>query len=76
MENLVCPECGHDEFTQTRTTRIEYTLSYDSRAGWYETAESCVDSGDMGDHEIECADCGYECDADALVTIEQYNESE
>lgn len=73
---LVCADCGHDTFEQVRTTRTEYTMQFDARAGWYETAEQVVDAGDMDEDDIRCADCGAEVtsEGDDLVTEQQYND--
>ena len=77
MSNLVCPECGNDEFEATLTTRTEYTYSVHEYGGAYEVAENVVDGGDLGDvDEFKCNECGAEyseLDDDALVTREQYD---
>lgn len=74
--SMVCPECGHDTFEQTRTTRTEYTLTFGSASGWFETSETCVDGGDMDDGAIQCAECRAEVTEDELVTVEQYSEDD
>lgn len=70
--NLVCRNCGHDTFEQVRVTQTRYTMQHDDRAGWWELSESCEDGGDMGDHEIVCADCGETIEADDLCTPEAF----
>lgn len=81
MSELVCPECGHDQFTATLTTRTEYTYSATTDFhGPIELSSEIVDGGDLGDIDaFECADCGEEynnLDADHLVTREQYDSTE
>lgn len=69
--DLCCPECEHDTFEQTRTTQTQYTMKFDARSqSWYETAEEVTDGGDLGDHDIVCADCGYEVCSDSDLVVE------
>lgn len=71
---MVCPDCGHDTFEQTRTTRTQYSLTFDAAYGWFETSEQCVDSGDMDEGAIQCAACHIELTDDELVTGAQYSD--
>lgn len=74
--NLVCPECGHDVFKATLTTRTEYTYNAHANAGLIERSEEVVDGGDVGDvDEFTCTDCGFGYDSLAepdLITREAY----
>lgn len=81
LSTLVCPDCGHDTFTVTRTTRTEYTVQWDSRAGEFELSSEVVDGGDAGDeNDWTCADCDAQypdCNPDEdLITAEAYNAEE
>lgn len=73
---LVCPDCGSDSFTQTRTTRTEFTVSLDVNGHMVDRDDGvCMDSGERDEDGIECQDCGasYDCDTDELITVEAYN---
>lgn len=77
MADLVCPECGHDEFKQTRTCRVEFTVMV-SEFGFEDTSQSMQDAGEQDEDGLTCDDCGqaYDYDTSRLITEEEYNERE
>lgn len=66
---LRCPTCGHDTFTQVRTTRTEFTVEFCDNGGMAEVSSECTDGGDCNDQPFECADCGGEFEDYELVRL-------
>lgn len=74
---LVCPNCGHDEFEATLTTRTEYTYQVERAGHFHEVSETVVDGGDVGDIDtLACTDCGDNFDPDDLITEAEYSTEE
>ncbi len=74
---LVCPDCGHEEFTATLTTRTRYEYTFSDDGYMSEHDSEVVDGGDTGDVDsFECTDCGASyCDpASELVSEETYSD--
>ena len=72
--NRVCPDCGSEQFTQTRIMSVDVTMEYDPAAGgWCDMSEEITDGGER-DGDITCDDCGLGVSGDDLVTEETYDE--
>jgi hypothetical protein len=76
MSDLVCPECGNDEFQQRRVTSTMFTVTIDCRGNFTDQDEQIEDGGET-DGAFACTDCFTEyVDHDDLITEEAYNEQE
>lgn len=74
MSYLVCPDCGHDTFEQTRLaqTRVEFHVCAD---GSYLDIARDVDDEEDGD-EATCTDCRASRDSSELWTLEAFEKDE
>lgn len=74
FEKLVCPKCGHGEFSMNCPAIVKVTYEV-SAHGEFEISEEILDIDRDGDYT--CEDCGEEYgSAQELSTQEAYNESE
>lgn len=75
FENLVCPECGEDDFYQDRVEVNRYPVKF-----WRAFGESVVAEDDYApecqsaerDDAVTCRNCGLDVDDSMLVTREEY----
>lgn len=75
MEKLVCPNCGHDQFTQRRISEINVTVQIYTLLGMEDVSEETIDGGDS-DGEFVCDDCSeVYCEDAELITEEAYEEA-
>lgn len=74
-ELLVCPQCGHRDFTADLPTLTQFTYAVHASGQLLETASEVVDGGDDGDIDtLECTDCGEASYPDDLLTPEAYDQ--
>jgi hypothetical protein len=72
---MVCPECGHSQFTQTRLAQVEQTVEFlDDSLNIVEVCETITGYDDASE-TVVCQDCFTEHDPVDLITEDDYNEN-